>query len=121
MDVDTIAAFTHRYLAQQPRETLTLLGLLDGQVVTYTATRFEPNGTAYLRQGMTHPDFRGRGVYTTLLAHRLARAREAGSVRMVVQAIHSSSSPILQKYGFRRVCGLSAYVFPSTETGNTDQ
>lgn len=106
---DFAAEGIRRYLRAEPRETQILLGRLDNRVVAYTATRFEPNGTAYLRQGVTHPAYRQRGLYVTLLAHRLRAARDAGCTRAVVQAITTTSSPILQKRGFRRVCGLNAY------------
>lgn len=112
VDPEKEMARLQRYLEREPRESDILVGRIDGRVVTYTATRYEPNGTAYLRQGATLPNFQKRGIYTTVLAHRLARARAAGSTRVVVQAITTTSSPILQKYGFRRVCGLTAYGRP---------
>lgn len=99
-----------RYVRTEPKGSQIFLGRLDGRIVSYTATRFESNGTAYLRQGVTHPEYRGRGLYLTLLAHRLEAARDAGCARVVVQAITTTSSPILQKRGFRRVCGLTAHV-----------
>jgi N-acetylglutamate synthase-like GNAT family acetyltransferase len=105
-----------RYVSAQPKEAQIFLGRLDGKIVSYTTTRFEPNGTAYLRQGGTHPAYRQRGLYLTLLARRLESARDAGCVRAVVQAITTTSSPILQKRGFRRVCGLSAYMRSSEAT-----
>lgn len=107
---DFAAESIRRYVHTEPRETHILLGRLEGRIVSYTATRFEPNGTAYLRQGITHPACRQRGLYVTLLAHRLQAARDAGCTRAVVQAITTTSSPILQKRGFRRVCGLTAYI-----------
>lgn len=112
---DRTVARIRRYMRAKPGEATILLGRLDGRVAAYRATRFEPNGTAYLRQGYTHPDFRGRGLYLTLLEHRLRRAREAGCTRAVVQAINTTSSPILQKQGFRRVCDLTAYMRPRSQ------
>lgn len=109
---ELVAASIRTYARAEPKQALILLGRLDGRVVSYTATRFEANGTAYLRQGLTHPDFQRRGLYLTLLKHRLDAARAAGCTRAVVQAISTTSSPILQKRGFRRVCGLVGYVRP---------
>jgi GNAT superfamily N-acetyltransferase len=109
---DLTLARIGRYIRAEPKEAMILLGRLDGRIAAYTATRLEPNGTAYLRQGYTHPDFRGRGLYLTLLEHRLRRAREEGATRAVVQAISTTSSPILRKQGFRRVCGVTAHMRP---------
>lgn len=105
-----------RYVQTEPKETRIFLGRIDGRVVSYTATRLEPNGTAYLRQGVTHPAYRQRGLYLTLLARRLRAARDAGCTRAVVQAITTTSSPILQRRGFRRVSGLTAYMRPRQST-----
>lgn len=109
---DFVAESIRRYVRAEPKETAIFLGRLDGRIVSYTSTRFEPNGTAYLRQGATHPDFQQRRLYLTLLQRRLEAARQAGSTRAVVQAIATTSSTILQKRGFRKVCGLSGYTRP---------
>jgi GNAT superfamily N-acetyltransferase len=106
---EALADAVRRYVQTEPKGSLILVGRLDGRLVTYTSTRFDPDGTAYLRQGSTHPDAQGHGVYTTLLAHRLRAAREAGCRRAVVQAITATSSQILRRYGFRRVCGFTGW------------
>jgi hypothetical protein len=75
--------------------------------------RNEPNGVAYLRNAETLPAFRGRGIYLTLINHRLQVARAAGCTAAVVQAQVQSSSPILRKRGFRRVSWLRALTRPT--------
>ncbi len=75
--------------------------------------RIEHNGVAYLRDAVTLPEFRGRGVYLTLVHHRLQVARAAGCTVAVVQAQVQSSSPILCKRGLRRVSWLRALQWPA--------
>lgn len=50
------------------------------------------------------PEWRGRGIYKTLVAARLRMAREAGAQQALVQAVADTSAPILQRLGFRAVC-----------------
>lgn len=57
----------------------------------------------------TLPEHRGRGIYSALVAKRLADARADGRTAAVVQAARSTSAPICAKLGFREVCGLEFY------------
>ena len=57
----------------------------------------------------TLPEHRGRGIYSALVAKRLADAREDGRRAAVIQAVRSTSAPIASKLGFREVCGLEFY------------
>jgi GNAT superfamily N-acetyltransferase len=107
-------AAAHRYLQVSKPEALIYLGRVDGVAAGCVVLRNEPNGVAYLRNAATLPEFRGRGIYLTLIGHRLAVAREAGCTSAVVQAQVQSSSPILCKRGFRRVSWLRAFTRPST-------
>jgi hypothetical protein len=59
----------------------------------------------------TLPDYRGRGIYTSLVARRLADARAAGRQAAVIQAMRHTSAPICQKLGFDEVCGLAVYAW----------
>jgi GNAT superfamily N-acetyltransferase len=102
-----------RYLALAHPESVTLVGRVDGVVASVVVLRIEPNGIAYLRNAFTLPSYRGRGVYTTMIAARLKLAREAGCTAAVVQAQIQSSSPILRKRGFERVCGFYGYTIPA--------
>jgi GNAT superfamily N-acetyltransferase len=102
-------AAAHRFLRNDHRAILSFLGRLDGQIASFAILRIEPNGVAYLRNAATVPAFRNRGVYLTLVAHRLNVAREAGCQVAVVAAQTRSSSPILRKRGFVRVCGFYGY------------
>ena len=74
------------------------------QIAGFGVLRLEPNGVAYLRNAMTVPALRNRGVYLSLVAHRLAVARTMGCTSAVLQAQTATSAPILIKRGFKPVC-----------------
>jgi GNAT superfamily N-acetyltransferase len=57
----------------------------------------------------TLPEHRGRGIYSALVAKRLADARSDGRSAAVIQAVRSTSAPIAAKLGFREICGLELY------------
>ena len=55
---------------------------------------------ALLLSSATLPDFRGYGIYTSLMARRLADARQDGIEAAVIQAVRATSAPICRKLGF---------------------
>jgi GNAT superfamily N-acetyltransferase len=59
----------------------------------------------------TLPEHRGRGIYSALVAKRLADARAEDRTAAVIQAVRSTSAPIAAKLGFREVCGLEFYAW----------
>jgi GNAT superfamily N-acetyltransferase len=59
----------------------------------------------------TLPEHRGRGIYSALVAKRLADARANGRSAAVIQAVRSTSAPIAAKLGFREVCGLEFFAW----------
>ena len=64
---------------------------------------FEPGSPfASLWGGSTAPAYRGRGLYTALLATRVQEARQRGYRFLVIDA-GAMSRPIVEKYGFRRL------------------
>jgi Acetyltransferase (GNAT) family len=97
---------THRFLRRSPQEVQIDVARLDGEIAGYSVLRLEPNGVAYLRNAMTVPAFRNRGVYLSLVAHRLAVAQTRGYIAAVLQAQTATSAPILIKRGFKLVCRL---------------
>ncbi len=64
---------------------------------------------ALLGGAATLPEHRGRGVYTSLVARRLADARRDGKQALVIQADRTTSAPICAKLGFRELCALTMY------------
>lgn len=67
--------------------------------------------TVLLGGAATLPEHRGRGIYSALVAKRLADARADGRTAAVIQAVRSTSAPIAAKLGFREVCGLEFYAW----------
>jgi len=73
---------------------------------------FLPDSPIVLLGGAaTVPEHRGRGIYSALVAKRLADARADGRSAVVIQAVRSTSAPIAAKLGFREVCGLEFYAW----------
>lgn len=66
---------------------------------------------AVLFSAGTLTEYRGRGIYTSLVARRLADARRDGMQAAVVQAVRTSSAPICRKLGFRELTNLDWYAW----------
>jgi predicted GNAT family acetyltransferase len=94
----------HRYLQSSPKAIHIFIARLEGRPAGYALVRLEPNGTANLCDAFTLPEARGRGVYLSLVAHRLAEARKHGSTLAVTRANTRTSAPILMKRGFIPIC-----------------
>jgi hypothetical protein len=99
-----LLAQAHRFLIRSPQQVQIFLARLAGEVAGYAVLRLEANGVAYLRNALTVPAFRRRGVYLSLVAHRLRVAQSAGCTAAVLQAQTKTSAPILIKRGFKSVC-----------------
>jgi len=63
--------------------------------------------------------YRGRGIYTSLVARRLEDAYREEARTAVVQAVRTTSAPILQKLGFVERLGMAWYIWePDHAEGN---
>ena len=65
----------------------------------------------HLRGAATVKQHRGKGIYTTLLAHRIADALEHGAEAAVIQAVKTTSAPICRRLGFTEICNLELYTW----------
>jgi hypothetical protein len=65
----------------------------------------------HLRGAATNKAYRGRGIYSSLLARRLADAREDGAEAAVIQAILTTSAPVCRRLGFAELCRLEFYTW----------
>jgi GNAT superfamily N-acetyltransferase len=65
--------------------------------------------TVLLGGAATLEEYRGHGLYTALVARRLADARADGRTAAVIQADRNTSAPICAKLGFREICGLEVF------------
>jgi hypothetical protein len=69
------------------------------------------NGSGYLLGGACRPEFRGRGLYRGLVAHRLAVLKREGVKMTLILARSSTSAPICRKLGFQVACECRSYEF----------
>ena len=65
---------------------------------------------ALLLSSATLRDFRGYGIYTSLMARRLADARQDGIEAAIIQAVRETSAPICRKLGFVEIAPMELYV-----------
>jgi GNAT superfamily N-acetyltransferase len=65
---------------------------------------------ALLLSSATLPDFRGYGIYTSLMARRLADAHQDGIEAAIIQAVRETSAPICRKLGFVEIMPMELYV-----------
>jgi GNAT superfamily N-acetyltransferase len=95
---------------------LAFLGGIDEPVASATAV-FLPNQPIIRLGGATTvPEHRGKGIYSSLVARRLADAREDGVEAAVIEAIRTTSAPVCRKLGFTEICGLELYAWtPESE------
>lgn len=89
---------------------------LDGEdePVSVASMSFYPNTkVAGLQGAATLEEFRGHGIYTSLMAKRLDDARAAGMKAAVMQADVTTSGPIVAKLGFEKYCDMDVYMYPA--------
>lgn len=78
--------------------------------VSYGAMMYLPNTKIALLCGAgTLPDYRGQGGYKALLHRRLQIAKQDGIEAVIMQAISTTSSPICQRYGFKKIYQQNIY------------
>ena len=92
------------------------LAFLDGvkEPVAVSSMFAPPNSTIAVMQGAaTLNEYRGHGIYTAMMAKRLADARAMGKDTAVLQGDRKTSAPICVKLGFKEVCSIDFYVWGS--------
>ncbi len=84
--------------------------------VAWSGLMHVPNSSIVLLSGAaTLPEFRGRGIYTAMVARRLADARAAGAEAAIIQAVRDTSAPICLKSGFTEITALALYAWMPPE------
>ena len=78
------------------------------------SSMFSPKNSrvAVLQGAATLTDYRGHGIYTAMVAARVADARALGKEAAVLQGDRKTSAPICVKLGFEEVCSVDLYVWP---------
>ena len=66
---------------------------------------------AVMQGAATLAEHRGHGIYTAMMAARLADARAMGKDTAVLQGDRSTSAPICAKLGFEEVCSIDFYAW----------
>lgn len=84
---------------------------LDGEgPVAWSYLAYLPDSSTVLLGGAaTLEERRGHGLYTALVARRLADARADGRTAAVIQADRRTSAAICVKLGFEELCGLELF------------
>ncbi|MFJ8229062.1 GNAT family N-acetyltransferase [Streptomyces sp. NPDC094448] len=101
-------------LGQLGRDTAVLTLVLAGDVPVCAARMELHPGTGFasLWGGGTHPDWRGRGIYRAVVAHRAGTAAARGYRWLQVDA-SPRSRPILQRLGFRALATTTPFLRPA--------
>ena len=90
------------------------LAFLDGVEgpVSVSSMFSPPDSTIAVMQGAaTLNEHRGHGIYTAMMAKRLADARYMGKDTAVLQGDRKTSAPICAKLGFKEVCSIDFYAW----------
>ncbi len=103
-----LETYLRRTLANYPDRMSIYLAIVDGRPASAAWIYFPPDSQfASLWGGATLGEYRGRGLYTALVAVRVQEARRRGISYLTVDA-SPMSRPILEKFGFECI----AYSFP---------
>ena len=93
------------------------LAFLDGfEGPVSVSSMFSPSGStvAVMQGAATLSQCRGNGIYTSMMAARLAEAYALGKDTAVLQGDRMSSAPIAAKLGFEEVCSIDFYSWGSS-------
>jgi len=86
------------------------LAYMDGTPVSYGRLELPPdNPFGSIWGGTTLPEYRGRGLYTALVATRLQEAARRKRRYLTVDAMPDTSMPILEKLGFLTIGYATAF------------
>lgn len=101
-------------LSSSPLRRRVYLAFLQGveEPVAYASAVYLPNQPIMvLFCAGTLEEYRGHGIYTSLVARRLADARQDGIQAAVIQAVRGTSAPICRKLGFVEIGSLEWYTW----------
>jgi hypothetical protein len=88
-------------------------------IVGWTNLVFIPETTKVLLGGSaTHPGWRGRNIYKTMVTQRLKDARASGANAALIQAVKCTSAPICTHIGFKEFGDYDIYFANTSELEN---
>lgn len=91
-----------KQLREKPDEMSLFIAYMDDQPVSCAWITYHPGAFAGLWGGSTLAAYRGRGIYTALLAARLQEAKARGVPCLTIDA-SAMSQPIVSKQGFVQI------------------
>ncbi|MFE0106065.1 GNAT family N-acetyltransferase [Streptomyces sp. NPDC059009] len=98
-------------LTEAPDDVVAVVAMAGDQAVSSARMEVLPGtGFAGLWGGGTAPEWRGKGIYRALVAHRASIAAERGIRYLQVDATEDSR-PILQRLGFAALSVTTPYVY----------
>jgi len=111
------AAWLQRVVADEKRESpdsLSLYAAFEGDRPVSVGWMRHRRGNSFgsLWGGSTLAEYRGRGLYASLVAARAAEARERGCRWLTVDC-SPMSLPILERRGFRRLAVITPFIWSS--------
>jgi len=74
--------------------------------VAFSASVCEDDGVVVLLGAGTLEAYRGRGIYTSMVAKRLDDALAQGAATAIIQSDPTTSAPICAKLGFEHICSI---------------
>lgn len=83
----------------------------DNPVAYGVSVYYKKEKVVILQGSGTIGAFRGKGIYTRLVSARMADASNMGMEIAVIHAIKSTSMPICQKIGFRKISDIDLYAY----------
>ncbi|PSR20469.1 MAG: hypothetical protein C7B45_14720 [Sulfobacillus acidophilus] len=84
--------------------------------IAFAGMVYDDSGSVVLLGGAaTAQQYRGQGIYASMVAQRLSDARRAGAQVAIVQAVKGTSAPICARLGFEAVCEINVYGYLSSK------
>jgi hypothetical protein len=77
--------------------------------VAFAGSVFEDNGIVVLLGAGTLEAYRGRGIYTSMVAKRLDDALAQGATTAIIQSDPKTSAPICANLGFEHICSIDLH------------
>jgi len=102
---------TDAYAAVRSFRIRPYVAFVRDEPVSWGTSIYVPDTSLLLLAGAaTAPEHRSKGIYSTLVARRLADARADGMDTALIQAVHTTSSPICRGLGFEQIGSLEVLV-----------
>ncbi len=85
---------------------------ITNEMIAFGGLTYIPHTTMGLLSGAaTMPEYRNRGIYSSMLKLRFERAKSDNISHLIIQAKEHTSAPIAAKSGFEKVCEIPFYVW----------